>query len=367
MNERQYYIDWIRIGLILSVFLYHVGMVFNGWPWHIKNEVQLESLNPVMGMLHSWRMPLLFLVSGAGTRFAVKFRSKRKYFAERSKRLLLPVIFGIFVLVPVQVYIEKISSYSSLWEFYSHIFEGVYPEGNFSWHHLWFIVYLYFISIVFIPFISFFRSGFYFKVVDPKFEVLSGWQGGLALFFVPMLLSQVLLRPYFPEETHAFYNDWAFMTLFFIYFLLGFGIFGNSKIVANLRRQRKIWLGGAIIMVSAWFVLSDFSYSSTVQTARDVIAIIMSWFINLAVLGYGKKYLNKDHILRKPLNKAIYPFYLIHQPVIVVVGYWVIAIPMAISAKSLLLTVCSLIIIVVLYGGLISRSRYLAGCFGLKK
>jgi glucan biosynthesis protein C len=367
MNKRLYYIDWIRIGLILSVFFYHVGMVFNGWNWHIKNDVMLDFLNPVMAVLHSWRMPLLFLVSGAGTRFASNFRSKRTYLSERSRRLLLPVFFGILVLVPVQVYIEKISSYSGLWDFYTHLFEGVYPEGNFSWHHLWFIVYLYFISIVFIPFITLFRSDFYSKVVEPGFETLSGWKGGLGLFFVPILLSQILLRPFFPEETHAFYNDWAFMTLFFIYFLLGFCIFGNSIVVANLRNQRRIWLWGSVLSLTGWMLLPDFLYSSTVQTAQDVIILLMSWLTSLAVLGYGEKYLNKDHALRKPLNKAIYPFYLIHQPVLIVVGYWVIGIPMAVAGKALLLIIWSLIIITILYAGIISRTRCLAGCFGLKK
>jgi peptidoglycan/LPS O-acetylase OafA/YrhL len=342
-------------------------MVFNGWGWHIKNDVQLEALNPIMEILHAWRMPLLFMVSGAGTRFALGYRSTGEYFTERTKRLLIPVIFGIFVLVPVQVYIERISSYSSLWDFYTHLFEGSYPEGNFSWHHLWFIVYLYFISTVFIPFIRFFRTGFYSNIIEPKLEKLSGTKGGLGIFFIPILLSQILLRPWFPEETHAFSDDWAYMTLFFIYFLLGFCLLGNVAVVANIKIQRKIWLWGSVITIAAWTGVSEFSHFSILQTVKDEIGVVMSWFISLAILGYGAKYLNKDHAIRKSLNRAIYPFYLIHQPVIIVVGYWVLAIPMAVWGKVLLLTTWSFAIIAILYAGIISRSRYLHLCFGLKK
>ena len=367
MNKRQYYIDWLRMALIVSVFFYHVGMVFNGWGWHIKNDVQFEVLNPVMDMLHSWRMPLLFLVSGAGTRFALGFRSKRNYLAERTQRLLFPVIFGIFVLVPVQVYIERISSYSTLWEFYEHFFDGVYPQGNFSWHHLWFIVYLYFISIVFLPYISFFRSRYYSSRIEPRLEKLSMKKGGLTVFFVPLLISQILLRPYFPEETHAFYNDWAYMSLFFIYFLLGFSLLGNITIVHNIRAQRRIWLGASILVVVIWGALFEYSTSSFARHVQSVVSLLMGWLISLCVLGYGQQYLNKDHPLRKPLNQAIYPFYLIHQPLIIVFGFWVIAFPLASGLKALFMTIGSLVFFKMFYSGIVLKSRYLGFCFGIKK
>ena len=367
MKERLYYIDWIRIFLILSVFFFHVGMVFNGWDWHIKNDVHLDSLNPLMAFLHSWRMPLLFFVSGVGTRFALGVRTPQQYLIERTRRLLLPLVFGILVLVPVQVYVERIDSYSNLLDFYTHFFEGVYPEGNFSWHHLWFIVYLFFISIVFVPFIFFFRSDIYSRVVEPRFELMTSWKGGLSLFLVPLLLSQVLLRPYFPEETHAFYNDWAFMSLFFIYFFLGFAIFGNDKVVGHLIRQRRIWLWSSVISIALWIWLLDFSATSVIQITLDLMSLLLSWMISLTALSYGARYLNKNHRFRKPMNKAIYPFYLIHQPVLIVVGYWVLALPVTLSEKALLIMVGSLVIIVALYWLLVLKSRYLASCLGVKK
>lgn len=135
--ERQFYIDWLRILLILSVFLFHIGMIFNKWGWHVKNDQQYGGvLQSIMAFLHSWRMPLLFLISGAGTYFALGKRTSAQYLGERFNRLFIPLLVGVFTLVPVQVYIEKASSYSSLLDFYPHMFEGIYPKGNFSWHHL---------------------------------------------------------------------------------------------------------------------------------------------------------------------------------------------------------------------------------------
>jgi len=88
--ERQYYIDWLRILLIMSVFLFHIGMVFNTWGWHIKNDQQFAALNYPMRFLHYWRMPLLFFISGAGTWFALGFKSTGEYLKERANRLLHP-------------------------------------------------------------------------------------------------------------------------------------------------------------------------------------------------------------------------------------------------------------------------------------
>ena len=103
-KERQYYIDWLRILLILSVFLFHVGMVFNSWHWHVKNDTTYNgALRYVMTFLHYWRMPLLFLISGAGTFYALGKRSTGQYLGERFKRLIIPLLAGVFILVPVQV------------------------------------------------------------------------------------------------------------------------------------------------------------------------------------------------------------------------------------------------------------------------
>ena len=195
--ERQYYIDWLRILLITSVFLFHIGMIFNTWEWHIKNDQQFGGmLKQIMTFLHYWRMPLLFMVSGAGTYFALGKRSPGQYLTERFKRLIVPLAFGIFTLVPVQVYIEKVSEYDSLLDFYPQMFNGIYPAGNFSWHHLWFIAYLFFVSLIISPFLNFLRS--------KRFEKFTHWieksvtkPFALNIFILPLLISQILLRPYF--------------------------------------------------------------------------------------------------------------------------------------------------------------------------
>lgn len=367
MNERQIYIDWIRIFLIFSVFLFHVGMVFNGWGWHIKNDVRVEALNPIMQVLHAWRMPLLFLVSGAGTRFALGIRSKRQFIAERTRRLFIPLLFGIFLLVPVQVYIEKIGQYPSLANFYLHMFDGVYPTGNFSWHHLWFIVYLFFISLIFIPMISFYRSKYY-PAFEAAIERMVSGRGGMMLFYLPLIVSQIILRPYFPEETHGFADDWAYICLFSLYFLYGFILAGSQRMIGFMVRDRKIMLLTTIATIVVMYLALGFTHNSrTGWRIYDILSLLMSWSVTLAVLGYSRKFLNRDHPLREPLNEAIYPFYLLHQPVIIVVAYWAIHLSLPVGAKALLIIFTALSVIWLIYRFLVVPFKATRVIFGLKK
>ena len=107
IKTRKYFIDWLRITLIISVFFFHIGKVFNNSNWPIKNDVTFDFLNVVMNFFALWRMPLLFLVSGIGTFYALGFRTTKTYLKERTVRLLVPYIIGVFTLIPIQVYFEK--------------------------------------------------------------------------------------------------------------------------------------------------------------------------------------------------------------------------------------------------------------------
>ena len=366
MKNRHYYIDWIRIFLIFSVFLFHVGMVFNNWGWHIKNDVRLDSLTPIMHFLHAWRMPLLFLVSGAGTRFALGVRSNSQYAGERTQRLFIPLLAGILILVPVQVYIEKIDQYPSLFNFYLHLFEGTYPAGNFSWHHLWYLVYLFFISMIFIPFISFFRSSKY-AAFERGVEKLASLKGGLLLLYLPLIGSQWLLKPYFPHETHAFINDWAAICIDFLYFLFGFVLLGNPKIIDIIVRDRKIWLTITLVATTIMFSIMYVFYAAPhAWLIYDMLALLNSWTIGLTILAYAKKYLNVDNVWRKQLNRAIYPLYLLHQPLLIVIAYFVVQLHLPIIFKALLIILFTLSIFWAVYRFFILPFNATRLIFGLK-
>jgi peptidoglycan/LPS O-acetylase OafA/YrhL len=357
-SERQYFIDWLRIILIFSVFLYHIGMFFNTWGWHVKNPTEYGGLlKNVMTFLHYWRMPLLFLISGAGTYYALGKRTPGRYLGERFKR---------FILVPVQVYLEKADQYSSLLSFYPHMFDGVYPSGNFSWHHLWFILYLFFISLLIAPFLKLFKSNGYLRY-SIWLEGFASRRLSLNIVAVILIVSQLVLRPYFPENTHALVNDWAYMVFYIIFFLSGFMLLSNKNIIESIRKQKNLYLAEAGIATAMMFSSPHlFAEESVADMVWGISSIFLAWSCGLAAIGYAKQYLNRNTLFRKVANEAIYPFYLLHQPVILILGFFLNKLGIPDLARFILLTSSSFVITCMLYWYFVRPFNFTRVIFGMK-
>ncbi len=367
-NERKYFIDWLRIGLIISVFFFHVGMIFRPEQWHVNSTESFPFLDPIMWWLHLWRMPLLFLVSGVGTYFAIGKRTSWQYLKERFKRLYIPFTFGFFTLVPLMVYVERIDNYSSFWNYIPHMFDGgPYPVGNISWHHLWFILYLFIISLLITPFLNYTKSGHY-NMVRGKLIVLTTKKMGLNWILPIIILSQVILRQYFPNSTHALYNDWAYFMYYLLFFISGFMLFTNDKVITKLANDRRLYLFQTILFTVILFSLPTiFGQASIVQDySRGITEMVISLSCGLTAIGYFKAYFNKDHKYRKHLNQAIYPFYLLHQPALIFIGYVVLQWEISYLSQAILITLFSLAFIIVSYV-IILKFNFLRVVFGLKK
>jgi len=366
-SDRQYYIDWLRILLIISVYLFHVGMIFNTWELHVKNDVQYGGLLKLfMIFLHNWRMPLLFMISGAGTWYALKNISSGRYLLERTKRLLVPLAAGMLILVPVQVYIEKINQYGSLLDFYTHLFNGVYPGGNLSWHHLWFIAYLFVIALIISPFLNILRSSRFMALVG-NMEHIFIRPFGLNIVIVPLLVSQVILRNFFEQETHDLVNDWATITEYLIFFLAGFVLLPVRSIAGAMTKHRRLYLAETALMMAVMLLVRGRVESArAAEVVYDVAALVMSWTCAVAVTGYGRKYLDHNSAFRKTANEAIYPFYLLHQPVLVITGYLVVRLDMPVLLKVFLIMVTSLALVLSVYRFLIRPFNVTRILFGMK-
>ena len=367
-NERKYFIDWLRIGLIISVFFFHVGMIFRPEQWHVNSAESFPFLDPIMWWLHLWRMPLLFLVSGVGTFYAIGHRTSWQYVKERFRRLYIPFTFGFFTLVPLMVYVERIENYGSFLDYLPHMFDGgPYPVGNISWHHLWFILYLFIISLLIAPVLNYTKSGHY-NMVRGRLIVIISRKMGLNWLLPIIILSQLMLRQYFPNSTHALYNDWAYFTYYLLFFVSGFMLFTSDKIINALAKDRRLYLFQTIVFTILLFALpSIFGESSIVQDySRGITEIVISLSCGLTAIGYFREYFNKDHKLRKVLNEAIYPFYLLHQPALIFVGYVVLQLDISYGMQAVLITALSLVFILSSYY-IIKKFNFLRVVFGMKR
>lgn len=368
-KQRQYFIDWLRIGLIISVFFFHVGMIFRPEQWHVNSNQSFEFLDPIMRWLHLWRMPLLFLVSGVGTYYAIGHRTSWQYVKERFKRLFIPFAVGFFTLVPLMVYVERIDDYNSFLDFIPHMFDGgPYPIGNISWHHLWFILYLFIISLLVSPFIDWTKSGHY-NMLRAKLIIFMTKRLHLNWLLLVIISSQLILRQYFPKSTHALYNDWAYFSYYLIFFISGFMLFTSPKVIQTLTKDRSLYLLQTVIFTITLFLLPIvFGQPSLAQDyTRGITELIISLSCGLTAIGYFKRYFNKDHKFRKVMNEAIYPFYLLHQPALIFVGYFVLQWEVSYGIQALLISMLSLVSIFFSYWFIIRKFNILRVSFGMKK
>ena len=226
-SDRRYDLDWVRVITIIVVFVFHCGRFFDFTQWHLKNDQLYFPIDAFNFFANLWQMPLLFLVSGAAAWFSLGTRNAGRFVNERVGRLLVPLAFGILVIVPPQVYFERIYKHQfdgSFIAFYPHFFQGIYSylgPGNFSWHHLWFLAYLFVITLIVLPLLVYLRSKKGRDLID-RLLSFSSKPEAIFVYVLPMWLFLAALQPLFPGGEQNLIYDWAFVLNFLCYFVYGY-------------------------------------------------------------------------------------------------------------------------------------------------
>jgi glucans biosynthesis protein C len=370
-QNRYHELDWLRVLAVLLVLFFHVGMIFVRWDFHIKSQDTSRVLEQIMMFTHLWRMPLLLLVSGAGTFFAMRYFTGLQYLGERCRRLLLPFIACIPIVVSPQVYIERLDRYPDYLTFMLHSFEGIYPEGgNFSWHHLWFILYLFSYTLLLLPLLLWLRDGGAARLNSRLLPFLSQ-RGGLLYLVLPILLTQFALRPHFPEENHTLIYDWAFFVYYGCFFFFGYLFASEGAYFELLLEQRRNFLVASLIATAAlyaeyWLV---YPYHLALWLKFDdlfgLTEICLAWFWVLTFTGYARRYLTHKPSWLAWANENVYPFYIWHQAVIVVAGYHMAKWPLGLWTRFALIALFSFTVTLLLCE-LVKRFRLTRLIFGLK-
>ena len=364
---RRYDLDWLRVIVFGLLIFYHVGMFFVPWNWHLKNNHLYSWLEYPMLFINQWRLPILFVISGMGTSYALSKRTGFQFAQERIKRLLFPLIFGIIVIVPPQIYLERLSKgeFSGTYlRFLSNMFSsGIYPKGNLSWHHLWFLPYLLTFSLVLTPVFTYLRRNPENLLVLRLRKVLSRpW--GFLWFAAPLFLTELFLKPYFPQ-TFFFIDDWFTICFNILLFLYGFIFISAGKIFwKNVRQNRRCFLVSGVLTFSLLlFVklrLPEF------KTFEAILSVLNTGSWILALFGYAAKYLNNSNNVLAYANKAVYPFYILHQTVIIGIAFLVKDLEWGLYFKFSLMLAGTFGITLFIYDRIILKIRFLQPLFGIK-
>ncbi|MBN8193488.1 acyltransferase family protein [Bacillus sp. NTK074B] len=359
-NNRRDDLEWIKVIATLCVYLYHCSMFFNPFDWHVKNN-QLDS--PVILafslLIGSWIMPIFFIISGISSYYSLQRRNWDRYVKERFIRLGIPLLFGVLVLTPPQVYVERKANEQfsgSFLEFLPHAFKGIYVEiggtGNFAFFglHLWYLLALMVFSLL---------TTYLFVKTNPLKRI--------TVFHLLVFQLTILLVTIFMESIHL--GGWD-LTVYLLFFLAGYYGFSSSSLLGLLHHHFRVYLSvglACLILYTAWFIKGLPPEDSPVSFLFTCFMVIGSFNLILAFYALANRYLSFSNTFLQYSSEASLPFYILHQPVIIIMGFFIRDLNWPIWVKALILVSLSFGIISIAYHALIRRFSFTRILFGIKE
>lgn len=307
---RKHYIDNLRNLTILLLFPVHTFMIWNnfGSGFYIW-QGESKMLSTLIVLVNPWFMPILFVLAGMSARYALQKRTTKEFIIQRVSKLLIPFVSGLILLVPFQtLYARKYFDHyeGSLWDnwkyFFTHLTDFSGYDGAFTPGHLWFILFLFLISLIALVV---FRCAPYEKLVVCVEKIPAV---GLVLLFIPVWLMYYL-------GNFGGYSIGKNLALY----LLGYYVLSNDAVIEKLERNIK-WLAslcvlGTIASVGMYYKISYYG---------DCWVNFIGWISILVLLVVGKNLLNKETGFTRYFNKASYPIYILHQSILVVLAYYIV-------------------------------------------
>lgn len=364
-TARRHDIDWLRILAVLLLIPFHSARVFDFVePFYVKNGQISTALTFFIGFVNPWHMPILFLLAGAATWFALDVRGGAGYAMERVKRLLIPLLFGVLVIVPPQAYFARLfhGSYRGSfldylpYYFTPHQADTDYTGLVFTNAHLWFIRDLFVYALVALPLFLYFKRD---RRIVSWLAGLCERRGGVFLAILPLWLLGSLTEV---AGTELFRD--------LILFILGFLLMADSRFFDAVKRHKLAALIAGLATMPLYLAIAAMQIEFVDNSPEDILfytlRTINTWLWLVAILGYGQSLLNFTNRLQRYLNEAVYPFYILHQTVIVILAYYIVQWDVNLWVKFPVLAISALATTLLLYDVVVKRTNVTRFLFGMK-
>ena len=345
--ERRHDIDWLRVIAIGLLLIYHITIGFQPWATlilFIKNQETSDSLWKPMMMLNYWRIPLLFYVSGMGVFFAMRKRNFKQLVAERSKRILIPYIFGILCIVPLHML---------LWQKY-YMQDLTYTPNP---GHLWFLGNIFVYVVILSPILFYLRKNENCKFNLWTRKIFTNPISLLLAIALPFVVWVLLMQP---EMYELYAMTWHGFGIGLLAFFYGFIIVANGDAFwKTARRWKWIYLALGVGLYINRIINIQYGIPHYLMALETNLWVI-------AVLGMGSSYLNKPSKILGYLSSAAYPIYIIHMFIMYLGSYIIFPMELPMFLKIISLTIFTFGGCLLIYEFLIRRIALLRPLFGLK-
>lgn len=335
IQQRRVDLDWLRISAFAVLILYHTGMFYVAdWGWHVKNATTYDWLQDLMKLTNPWRMSLLFLLGGMAMAMVRPRQSAWPVAQARTSRLLVPLLFGMFVVVAPQVYFQAqaaqlvVPSYPQFWLEYLNPHTRLLPEmhtplGLLTWNHLWFLPYLWIYSLLVLP-------------LHRPLQHLANACAAVPLWLFALLIVSLhiaalwTLRASYPPS-NALVDDWYNHAKYGLSFLTGYLLVLQGHWWQRLAQLR--WaslavalLGYALVVLDNHDMFADLDDSNLLlQLTYSLCSVLNHWAWLATALGFAATHWQRPTFdatgqWRRYASKAILPWYMLHQTLIVVLA-----------------------------------------------
>ncbi len=371
------YVDWLKFLVVYGIVVYHAALPFAYGAWLLGSRDRSIVLTAFTGFTFPWGIPLLFLLSGAGANFGLRFKTAGTFLRKRFLRLGLPLVAGIIVLSPMQAYLTNGITPKTLGGMLA--FYPLYLSSmSFAWtprwlavygYHLWFLGYLLGITAVSLPLLEWMRGEASRRWVG-MLAALSQKRGGLLVFAAPLVLSQLILRGGFPD-----YQDWADVAAYTLVFLAGYVMAGDKRFDRAITRNAGLMVKlGLVSSVAVGLMLGlsggNMRFGSTgdlaFYAAYDVMWSMNIWCWCCAVLALGVRWLNNDNAVVRYASESALPVYVISHPVLIGLGFFIVGWNLPLWPRFLLLVVLGMAVTLAIYEFGVRRTSVTRFIFGLK-
>ena len=397
--ERRRELDLIRVFIVVGLIFFHTARIFDPQPWYVKNDQTSDLVYIALGFAATWAMPLLFFVAGMGIWYSLRSRSLAVFSLERVRRLAVPLLFGTLVIVPPQVWIRlqgSVDHVEPYWQFLSRFFDIRFeiasfpiiivsdPATNlFEFAHLWFLLVLFLFTLLLLPVIGILRSDAGLRLIDR----LAGISGKFWVILAAGLPIGIL-EATFPFHSQDGLGGWGRYSyiLFLLYGYLLATDPRNGEAFYKHRVKALLLAISTFVIVGALFVFGSERPGANMMQDNDLLSLSMRvvrgtsgllWIV--AILGYGSGFSRKEQAARREdrdptlpdrvasyMSEAVLPVFVLHQTVIVLLGFYLVQVPVGPIFKYLIICLTSLAAIFVIYEFAVRRTRLTRFLLGMK-
>ena len=367
---RRYDIDWLRVLAMLTIFLYHSGRPFVLFPWAIMNSEPDPIFTLANIFVTGWIMPLFFVISGMATYFSLAKRSPGQYVNSRFKRLMIPFIFALFVILPVDRFYSLVFNGLFTGSFIDFYFWTYFSRITFSWGwinvfpfdfnlrltylasstqglYLWYLFWLFIFSLITVHFFKYLRKEQMRQKIS-KLATVCNQRGGIFLMAIPLIIVDLVALPpifAFPSD----YGGWKLLT-YLAFFILAYMLASDSKFEESIDKNGRLALVlGIITSILIIILFGTFGVESLTLISFYILFTIVwafnGWCWIIVILSIGRKRLNFNHRYLPIANELVLPFYILHETIIIVMAFYVVGFELIVILKYLLIVITSFAII----------------------